>query len=258
MRPAFLFLALLLLSQVARAQLYAYHVSGTVLRKAGAASQPLHPRDAVGPGQTLVLARGAQVVLIDQQGRNISYTRPGTVPYAALQKAFQDSQTSTGRAYLAYVWQSLNHHAPTQGHLANAPIGGVARGDAPPLLAPADSAVLEQPVTEFRWQGGAAAPVWFTLTDATGDPLLQLSAAAPALELNTLLTRLKRNTVYYWQVSATPESAANAPRRAFVIADAEGLRQFAQELSGLPAGANAESWQRGYRAHWFFARAARR
>jgi hypothetical protein len=261
MKNAFLLAALLLLGRSASAQFYVYHVSGQAFVKKQGTVVPLRARDAVQPGQVLQLKPGAQVVLLDAEGRNISYAKPGTASYAALQQAFQASSVGTGRAYLAYVWQSMNHHAPAPAHQANAPLGGVARSGAPTAvpLAPADSAVLEQAVVPFQWEPKSpGATSWLTLTDATGDPLLQLSTATPALELNTVFTRLKPNTVYYWAVSDTREDAPSARRRAFVIADEEGLRLFAQELAGLPLGADAPRWQQQFRAAWFMARAGGR
>lgn len=260
MKPAHLLtVLLLLLGNGVSAQLYVYHVSGDVRLKANKTTLPLHARDAVKPGQALVLKPQGQVVLLDATGRNISYSKPGVATYEVLQQAFQASSVSTGRAYLAYVWQSMNHHATAPPHMANAPLGGVARGNAPVLLAPADSAVLDQRVVSFQWQPKVAgAPCWFTLTAATGDPLLQLQTAAPLLGLNTLLTRLKANTVYYWAVSDTPESAAAAPRRAFVMADAAGLQMFSRELADILATPEDEAWKNGFRVAWFFGRAGRR
>ena len=259
MKFVLLLTVLLLLAQAGSAQFYVYHVSGNAALKTSTKAVPLRVRDAVKPGQALVLKSGAQVVLLDAAGHNLSYTKPGTATYATLQQAFQASSVGTGRAYLAYVWQSLNHHATAAPRQANAPLGGVARGNTPPLQAPADSAVLDQPVVSFQWQPKVAgAPCWFTLTDATGDPLLQVRTAAPALDVNTVLTRLKPNAVYYWSVSDTPGSAASAPRRAFVIADATGLQTFSRELADVLATPEDEAWKNGFRVAWFFGRAGRR
>lgn len=240
------------------AQLFVYHVSGEVSRKARPKPVPLTPRSAVQPGQTLLLRSGAQVVLLNKAGQTLAYTTPGAATYEALQRAFTSSAAGPGRAYLAYVWGSLHaHHAPDAEHQGGAPVGGVARGDAPQLLAPLDSAVIDQRIIAFTWQAPEperAAPVWFTLTDATGDPLLQLRAAGPTLELNATLSRLRSSTLYYWSVASTPESAASAPRRALMLTDAEEMALFEKELANLPPGEESSSWARGFKKSWFFGR----
>ncbi|MCC2548231.1 hypothetical protein LJY25_17405 [Hymenobacter sp. BT175] len=259
MKSALLSIVLcLFLGHAGFAQLYTYHVSGEAFLKNKATLVPLQPRTAVQQGQALVLRPGAQVILLDKQGRNISYAKPGVASYAVLQKAFETSSMSTGRAYLAYVWNSMHEQSSAPPKLGNTPLGGVARGDSPPQLAPVDSAVLEQPLILFEWQETAGrSPVWFTLTDAAGDPLVQLRTASPRLELQTAAIGLSRNTIYYWTVSATAESAANTPRRAFLIANTESLRQAAQELVGLPQVPEAQRWARRFRTHWFFIHAKR-
>ena len=250
MKTLVLLICVLLAAPACQAQLYVYHVRGESFVKGRPRPLPLRAQTFLQTGQSVLLRPGAQVVFFDQAGRNMAFTKTGTTTYEGLAQALSASAAGPGRAYLAYVWKSLHQKAPAaEGH---SPLGGVSRADTPALLAPLDSAVLTPGVVHLQWLSAAGVPVWVTLTDGTGDPVLQLRLEAPSLDINTHLSRLKRNTIYFWMVSLTPEGATNAPRRAFVVVDAEQLRRQREEVAHLPALAEATGWQRGFQAKWFF------
>ena len=254
-----LLIAALLLACCAcvHAQLYVYHVTGEAFIRATPVPVPLRPRSMITPGQTLLLRPGAQVILFDQQGRNIAYTTVGPTDFPTLLRIFEANTSGPCQAYLSYVWKILQHHdMPTD--RTSGPVGGVSRGDGPQILFPADSAVLDVPLLEFAWRATEKSTrVWFTLLDGLGRPLLQMRLPASSVVLNSLLTRLTTNTLYYWTVSDLAETFAAAPRRAIVLSDAEDRRDFTQELGGLPASPEATLWQQAYQKRWFYSRAGR-
>jgi len=241
--------AALLLAHVASAQLYVYHVGGEAYLKTTAQPQPLRARACIQPRHTVLLKPGAQLVVFDKAGRNITFTKPGETAYPALLAAFAASSAGPTQAYLAYVWASLNRRdtAPR----AQAPLGAVSRGAMPAMSLPADSAVLETPQAAFEWVAAPGATSWLTITDAAHDPVLQLSLEGSRLDLNTQLSRLNHRAVYYWAVTATAEEAANAPRRAFVLMNPDEVRNLEKDLAYLPATPDA-AWQRPLRKAWLF------
>jgi hypothetical protein len=241
---------------VCAAQYVVYHVSGEVLRQEKGRPQQLAWHSQLGPSQGIVLRPGAQVILLNQQGQQLAYTKPGLTTAEQLRQAFQASQVGPTQAYFAYVWKNAYGHPVTLNQQANAPIGGVSRGDVPTLLAPADSAVLDQPMATFHWSS-TESPFLVTVSDSTGNVLLRLTTDATSLELSLSSSRLVPNTIYYWSVTSVSEPVENAPRRACLWASAARQAQFRAiepPVSPTRLPVAEQYWRSRFKKAWFYTR----
>lgn len=248
-----IFLLSLLLGPPATAQLRVYHLSGEAYSKSKTGLQRLRIQDAVPPAP-LVLKPGCQLVLLNEQGRTVAYSQAGTVPYAAVQKAFSVAPANLTQSYLAYVSRKMREQSVAVAQQGSAPVGGVSRGEQPRLWAPADSVVLEQPEVTFQWVSEEDGPFLFTITDAAGSPLLQIKTPASTLGLSLIRSPLQHNALYYWSVVSVASPSGNATRRAFLWPDEAQQSAF---VPLLPANSNQLSpdelrWQAQYRTKWLY------
>ena len=248
-----IFLLGLLLGPPAAGQLRVYHLSGEAYSQSKTGLQRLRIQDVLPPAP-LVLKPGCQLVLLNEQGRTVAYSHAGTVPYAAVQKAFTAAPANLTQSYLAYVARKMREQSVALAQQGNAPVGGVSRGEQPRLWTPADSVVLEQPEVTFQWVSEEDGPFLFIITDAAGSPVLQIKTPASTLGFSLISSPLQHNTLYYWSVVSVASPSGNATRRAFMWPDEAQQSAFAPLLpaSSTPLSPNELRWQAQYRAKWLY------
>ncbi|EMR03214.1 hypothetical protein ADICEAN_01607 [Cesiribacter andamanensis AMV16] len=230
---------LLLGSFMAQAQVYVYHVKGTAYLLEKGQQHALQPESVLARGQKLLLEANSRVVLINQQGSNVLLQKAGTYTYAAVEKRFAEPQPDAGSAFLAYAWKKINKSKLKPEQQRNAPIAGVARGEALMLQSPADSLVLVGPELQLEWLGGEG-PYYLTLADAQGKPLLRLQTPATSIRIHLAQSGVVPNRQYSWYVSEQAPGSGTEQGHSFLWVEQAVLRQAVENMQQVFALAPAE------------------
>jgi hypothetical protein len=223
-------LIFVLVAALASAQknLVVYHVSGNVNITTGNTSSPAKRGDVLTKNTSLQIKQGAGCMLIEEKGRSLQVSTPGTYTFEALQKMMTDAgNKGVTQKFFSYVYDNL-FSGKRADKLSVTPV--VFRGDEL-MKIPADNTIIISDEFTLAWKSAGKIPVHLSILDNANEKVFDtVLKKATSLQINVTKNNFLPGAVYKWR---SEEADSRKPKENyfyFLIAAKKDRKQILKDI----------------------------